>query len=639
MDGSEFRSRDEAEQPTEQPVEQPVLVEPEQKPIEPANASLETAAYEPLPQLDTTGNEKTEPKKKKHVLFITIVAVLVVLGVVFFLWKDQILGVFIHQPVASKTDDSSTTSTQDETKITDPALLKFITPTTGEAWYKTPKEMESQGWLKNDYRNTFVSQYMTKEQVDEEYARMKPTYYEVGTHGDKTIIMARQPAEMGSEYAVFFEKTTSDVITVIARPSSTATYDQYYLPSLKDSLAGKATIDETTHYDSLSIPDAIALKDGDAVQSLKSPSFLFGSKADGTTETVVMNLGASTLYRIEKSYADTKLTNIGYAVRTNFGTEMQVDYVPNTRSLEKYVFDNGKVATYKDYQGAMVYDEINAIARGCGGTSAAVTRADSLQDGDLVAVGKTDTGRVVYGLKDTTSALMTKAYGEYKQAYPDNPASLTDYIANHGLVIIKNAAGERLVYVRGQYAMNGGCAKPVVYLYPTATTNVSVQVGANVTVSEPQYTKAGWQNVTAQPNGKLTYNGAVYDSLFWEGTGYGEYPGISAGTVVARADVVPTMKRQLVEQGLNAKEAADFITFWQDKIPSSPYVRLTWLNTAQMDTLAPLYVSPKPDTVIRVFLDMEGFDTKLSLPAQKLSSTFRHGFTVVEWGGLTSLMK
>lgn len=632
MDGSEFQSRDETEKQEERPVTEEVQTAPAVSEGDAVSQEPETPSNEPVPVED----QAAVPKKKNHVLFISIIAVLVVLGAVFFLWKDQILGIFIKSSASQTTQNSNGNSTQDETKITDPALLKFITPTTGEVWHKTPKEMDNQGWLKNDYRTTFVSQYMTKEQTDEEYARMKPTYYEVGTHGDKTIIMARQPAEMGSDYAAFFEKTSNDVITVIARPSSTATYDQYYLPSVKDSLAGKATIDETTHYDSLSIPDTIALKDGDAIQSLKLPSFLFGSKSDGTTETVVMNLGASTLYRIEKSYADTKLTNIGYAVRTNFGTEMQVDYIPNTRSLEKYSFDNGKVATYKDYQGATVYDEINAIARGCGGTSAAVTRADSLQDSDLVAVGKTDAGRVVYGLKDATSALMTKAYGEYKQVNPDSAVSLTDYIANHGLVIIKNAAGERLVYVRGQYAMNGGCAKPVVYLYPTAATNVTVQVGAKVTVSAPHYAVDGWRNVLAQPSGKLSYEGKNYESLFWEGTGYGEYPGITTGTIVKKADVVQTMKRQLAEQGLNAKEITDFVTFWQDKIPSKPYVRLTWLNTAQMDTLAPLYITPKPDTVIRVFLDMEGFDEPVQLPAQKLTSTFRHGFTVVEWGGLTA---
>lgn len=573
-------------------------------------------------------------KKKRKLLLYGIVSVFVLLGVGFFVWKDQILGVFIKQQVTEQADQSS----KDEAaKITDPALQRFTAPTTGEVWYTTPKETANQGLLNNDYRDTFVFPSSTKAEIDEEYARMKPTYYDVGTRGDNTIIMARQPGQVGSDYAIFFERNKQGIFTVIGKPSSTATYDQYY--SLKEEVrSGKATIDDSIRYDSLSLPEKITLQNGEAIQNLKSPSFLFSTRAEGTNEIEVMKLGTATLYRIEKTYADTKLTNIGYTVRLSFGPEISVDYVPNTRSLEKYTFDNGKVATYTDYQGSTVYDEMRAIAKGCDGTATAVTRSDELQDGDLVVIGKTDTGRVVYGLRDKTAALMTKAYDEYKQS-SDNPASLEDYIANHGLLIVKNASGERLVYVRGQYGMSGGCAKPVIYLYPTTARQVSVRVGADVSVSEPLYPATGWKNIWAEPNGQLTYNGARYDSLFWEGKGYGEYPGIISGTVVKRAEAATTIKRQLVEQGLNTKETTDFMIFWENKIPNKPYIRLTWLNTAQMNTLAPLYISPKPNTLLRVFLDMEGFDTPISLPAQKLQHVERKGFTVVEWGGLSSVKR
>ena len=85
---------------------------------------------------------------------------------------------------------------------------------------------------------------------------------------------------------------------------------------------------------------------------------------------------------------------------------------------------------------------------------------------------------------------------------------------------------------------------------------------------------------------------------------------------------------------MSAKESADFLDFWSDKLPKTPYVRLTWFTTKQMDELAPLFVSPRPDSVIRIFLDFQGYQTKISLPAQKLSAIPRTGFTVIEWGGL-----
>lgn len=115
----------------------------------------------------------------------------------------------------------------------------------------------------------------------------------------------------------------------------------------------------------------------------------------------------------------------------------------------------------------------------------------------------------------------------------------------------------------------------------------------------------------------------------------GQYPAITSGTVVERAKVLVVMEQQLLQQGLSAKETADFIEYWKDNIPNKPYVRLTWLTLDQINHLAPLRVSPVPNTVIRVFLDMEGYDKKVDLPAQQLSSTPRNGFTLVEWGGLS----
>jgi hypothetical protein len=95
------------------------------------------------------------------------------------------------------------------------------------------------------------------------------------------------------------------------------------------------------------------------------------------------------------------------------------------------------------------------------------------------------------------------------------------------------------------------------------------------------------------------------------------------------------MRSQLAAQGLTAKETNDFIAYWQDKIPTRPYVRLAWFTTAQINELAPLCITPKPDTVIRVFLDMDGLDQPISLPQPVFHPLARTGFTVVEWGGLS----
>jgi len=610
-----------------------------QEPVANHNPSVEETA----PPVETSANP-LPVKKKRHVVFIIIISVLALLGVGFWLFREQIIGIFVQRAdVAQTAADTPTISALEQQKKTDAELQKFIAPTTGETWLDSPKAMSPQGWLAVEQLSYFQdigvgTQYY--ESAADQLAKATPTYKEIGARGGNMIVLVESPTEgMAGAYYLFEKHPDGTVVAMVQPQANGYTYTDQ-LSSLKTSVTSKVTVfDETTHYDSLNVPSKIALEHGEYALRPEYLSFVdsYGVvSGDGVQKTLVAKLGGSSLYKTEVKYADTGLTNIGYYMQLPIGTKVSLRYEPNQTSLEGYTFDNGAKLQYATAEGELVYDNLLAIARGCGGNSAAVTRSETLKESDLVQVGKTNTGRAVYELKDTTAALYKKAYDEYAQSYGADAVSFSDYLKYHGMVIIKDAAGELLVYVRGQYAMVGGCAKPVVYLYPQVPTVISVKVGADVTMSDPEYPAGGWQNVLAQSNGQLSYKDKAYESLFWEGTGYGSYPAITSGTVVKHDDAAATIRRQLFEQGLSAKETNDFMDFWESKIPNKPYVRLTWLNTAQMNTLAPLSVYPKPDTLIRVFLDMDGLGQPIKLPAQKLSSTFRKGFTVVEWGGLTS---
>lgn len=611
-------------------------VEPSSLVDQPVTDSVTEKPTEEAPMFKVT--------KHKHWAFIAIASVLVVLGGLFWVFKDQIIGYIVKQPAAQTQTPNKTVevSAIDRQKVSDPELVKFMTPTTGETWLPSPKEMTPQGWLAVEqlsyYEDVHAGSY-AKSAADQLKENM-PTYKEVGARAGNTIVLVHSPSEGPSGVDYLFEKYSDGKVAAIIQPQAAATTNSESVSQTKSSVTAKVTaFDTTTHYDSLNIPAKLELGNGEYALRPAYLWFVDGwgvPSGSGVVTTFVAKLGASSLYKTEVKYTDTQLTNIGYHMKLPLGTDVSMRYEPNQPSLEGYAFDNGVSLQYKNGDGKMVYDELMPIARGCGGNSAAVTRSDSLKEADLVQVGKTNTGAAVYELKDKTAAMYTKAYGEYKQSYEAQAISFDTYVKNHGLVVMKNAKGELLVYVRGQYAPSMGCAKPVVYLYPTSQMLVNVKVGADVTVSEPLYTAGGWKNVLARPDGQLTYQGKTYDSLFWEGQGYGSYPGIVSGTVIKRADAAATIRRQLGEQGLNTKETNDFMAFWESKIPNKPYIRLTWLNTAQMNALAPLSVSPKPDTIIRVFLDMDGFDTPISLPMQKLTKVERKGFTVVEWGGLTS---
>lgn len=267
--------------------------------------------------------------------------------------------------------------------------------------------------------------------------------------------------------------------------------------------------------------------------------------------------------------------------------------------------------------------------------------AKNTEKSQLKPVGTGPNGQEVYALPDN-SPLLNELYSvDYKNLMGDitNKAlrnlTLSQFQDTHAVIVSMNSLGEMVIHVRSEMFLGGGCGKPVVYLYPTKTTSVGVKVGAEVVKSNPFYPNAsGWQNVLARSSGQLTYQGKNYDSLFWEGHGYGRYPLITSGTVVASSRAPATIREQLAKQGLNQHEINDFMAFWQPRLPHTPYVRLTWLDTKLMNQVAPLTITPKPTTVIRVFLDFEGLNQPIKLAPQALSAPSRQGFTVVEWGGL-----
>ncbi len=270
--------------------------------------------------------------------------------------------------------------------------------------------------------------------------------------------------------------------------------------------------------------------------------------------------------------------------------------------------------------------------------SVPVIKNDSLLIANKKLVGTTKAGDSVYMVTDANGELVKKLYDLYdsSRTYEDGAKvlSLEQFAQKDTHIIWQDPLGDWQIFANIDYAIIAECGKPVIYLYPEETTQVSVQVGADFSYTEPVYPNGGWQ-VTAKPNGQLSYQGQTYPYLFWEGTGHGYYPNYQDRGVVVKADqVVATVQEQLKAFGLNQQEITDFLEFWQARFPKENYVRLTWLGTREMDVLAPLQVSPAPDSKIRVFLEFEPLASYKALQPQKIYATPRTGFTLVEWGGL-----
>jgi len=297
----------------------------------------------------------------------------------------------------------------------------------------------------------------------------------------------------------------------------------------------------------------------------------------------------------------------------------------------------------------------------------------NVSDKDLVPAFDSANGQL-YTFKDKNHPLLKLEYyrkvSEFgkefwdvntnKQKYP----SFEEYVSKNPILVFVDPF-KRFVGL-GEYdvILPGGCGKPVVYLYPTKDTKVSLQftTSMDLTTQIPPY-KNGWQ-VLAKPNGTLadlnhkqsdcsqidpTRFGSEYalsacqkneyPYIYWSGNSHAQsYPVMDKGWVVARNDLRSFLQKKLNLLGLTDRESVDMISYWQPKMEGKgyPYYRISFLVDQQVSNLFPMKISPVPDSMRRIFLDWQGL---IGIPAesiepQVLPAFDRHGFALVEWGGL-----
>lgn len=261
---------------------------------------------------------------------------------------------------------------------------------------------------------------------------------------------------------------------------------------------------------------------------------------------------------------------------------------------------------------------------------------------DLKITGHLTNGDPIYELKNSdkkinpndNESLYQTMYNRYYVPKEEDKISFNDFIKEHLVIFWKDPFGNFIEFNNSNYMPAAEFGKPVIYLYPEKTTDISVKVYPNngLTITEPSY-KNGWL-VKAEPNGTL-YNyddNKNYPYLFWEGHGL-NYEMPENGFVITKDNVEKFLVEKLKEQGLKKHEYDEFIDFWLPKMQEDDYYFITFMEQSKFDKLAPLDINPKPDTIIRVFMDYKGLDEYTKVSPQYFKTPTRDGFTVVEWGG------
>jgi hypothetical protein len=579
-------------------------------------------------EVQTTDTKKIVPKAPMRWQPFAIAGV-AILGIVVLTAAAYLAG-RRQKDIATPLASASPTPVGTTTPVPSPtATAAILLQDQGVTWLAQPEQLMNLGLF------LFPDNYSSGADV---------IYYKVGTDNGKDVLLASIPPDgPGSNMNILIIDNADGTYDVLEKHASDAIDYQGNL-SLPN-LASTVKLNKEKSYKSVTNQEKITVNGVTFTQKVGFSTAVFyndllkSDESSGlfapTTAKVFAETPYGTIMDLRYEYASVSdiTLNQAYVLRRPNNTiayyQLAVDFV-NDDYVPAVTWADGTVN--KD-----VYRYDNS--RSCGRPyNVGVLKDDSLKG--FTKAGVTSKGEPVYEATSTDNALLKESYaanlpeGSYYDSATnaDVKLSIADYLKNHGVFVYKDSVGRVIPFINSVYGIQAECGKPVVYLYPEKTTKVSVNVDATITVSDPEYGN-GW-NVTAEPTGALTSaDGKKFESLFWEGTGK-EYPPVTQGFVVKRADVEKTLRSHLSQLGLNEKESADFMEFWLPKMPTTPYVRLTWFGTRQMDALAPLTVTPKPDSVIRIFLDFQGLEKPVVLPEQKLGHIPRKGFTVVEWGGL-----
>lgn len=304
--------------------------------------------------------------------------------------------------------------------------------------------------------------------------------------------------------------------------------------------------------------------------------------------------------------------------------------LPKEPSDKGIVTDYTAIAYTTDYDGCKGNMTLDGIA----------SDGESLDvNSNLTQVATTDKGDTIYDVKSKDFKIFQQFWFWKVSLNGLDSVTYNDYLALKPILIQKNKLGVYRMVFRDDLVSSKCWGEPLIYLYPEKPTNVQVKLDKviDLTKSEPAYNN-GW-NLLAYPDGNL-YSQAKqrqYPYLFWEGSA--PIPSLPvARKLVERNNIHNYFEEALTTLGLNDKEKQDFEKYWEPQLKDSPYYLISFFDAEQLDRLAPLQITPKPDTSIRVLMTYDRLDSNnIELPSIELNSyqtPNRNGFVIVEWGGI-----
>lgn len=241
---------------------------------------------------------------------------------------------------------------------------------------------------------------------------------------------------------------------------------------------------------------------------------------------------------------------------------------------------------------------------------------------DLTKVG-TAGGGDVYSLRadHPLQAVFAKLHedGPNAEPLPDRPWLFVDGPFGGFYAIMKQGVARPFA------------GEPILYAYADAPTPLSIRFGEGLQVrgTYPRVTD-GW-DVTVLPGGRLLHEDERLDRLFWDGASK-RFGSPETGWIVRGDELETVLEERLPMLGLSEHEASEAIDAWLPLVAGAPWVRVGVFPRSTIDAVGPLDFEPKPDSLIRVWVELTPLEEFEGIEPPVVDLQKRRGLTVVEWG-------
>ena len=174
--------------------------------------------------------------------------------------------------------------------------------------------------------------------------------------------------------------------------------------------------------------------------------------------------------------------------------------------------------------------------------------------------------------------------------------------------------------------------KPILYLYPEKEMNITVNFDKEelLTTTYPKFNNE-W-NVLVKPDGSIYENGKYYYALYWEENRIKNCD-FKDGFYVEKDNAIKFLEDKLTTIGLNDKERNEFIMYWLPKLEENGKSIVHFDLTDELQKENEMIINPKPDSILRVHINIKKVNNKTNIKEQKLPTFKRSGYTAIEWGG------